>query len=94
MATIKLLKQKMLIYHTLYDKVGTMIIRCPECGKSIVVQGLGRKAFKMPVTKVCDALRLHNSVLGAATDLGCSRAYIYKVLKTNGLTAKEILEKS
>ena len=48
----------------------------------------------MPVTKVCDALRLHNSVLGAANELGCSRAYVYKVLKTNGLTAKEVLEKS
>lgn len=60
----------------------------------IYIYGLGRKAFKMPVTKVCDALRLHNSVLGAANELGCSRAYVYKVLKTNGLTAKEVLEKS
>ena len=71
-----------------------MKVLCTYCGKSIMVSGLGRKAFNMPVIKVCDALRLHHSVLVAANELGCSRAYIYKVLKTNGLTAKEVLEKN
>jgi len=55
-----------------------MKVLCTYCGKSIMVSGLGRKAFNMPVIKVCDALRLHHSVLVAANELGCSRAYIYK----------------
>jgi hypothetical protein len=70
-----------------------MIIQCPACGKSVMVNGLGRKAFNMPVTKVCDALLLRHNVLGAANELGCSRAYIYKVLKANGLTAEKVLVK-
>ena len=68
-----------------------MIIPCPHCGKSVVVNGLGRKAFNMPVTKVYDALRLHRSVLGAANELGCSRAYIYKLLKAAGLTPADVI---
>jgi hypothetical protein len=56
------------------------------------VEGLGRKAFNMPVTKVCDALRLHRSVLGAANELRCSRAYIYKVLKVDGLTPADVIK--
>ena len=69
-----------------------MLIRCPHCGQSFVVNGLGRKAFNMPVTKVCDALRLHHSVLTAASELGCSRAYVYKVLKHNGLTLADVIK--
>lgn len=46
----------------------------------------------MPVTKVCDALRLHRSVVTAANELGCSRAYIYKVLKADGLTPAEVIK--
>ncbi len=38
----------------------------------------------MPVTNVYDALQHNRSVLAAANELGCSRAYIYKVLKANG----------
>ena len=44
----------------------------------------------MPVIKVCDALRLHRDVLAAANSLGCSRAYIYKVLAAAGLTAAQV----
>ena len=69
-----------------------MLVQCQHCGKSVVVNGLGRKAFNMPVTKVCDALRLHRSVLGAANALGCSRAYVYKVLEANGLTQADIIK--
>jgi hypothetical protein len=68
-----------------------MIVQCPHCGETVAVPSLGRKAFNMPVTKVCDALRLHRGVLAAANSLGCSRAYIYKVLKAGGMTAKEVL---
>ena len=69
-----------------------MKVKCLNCGELVVVNGLGRKAFNMPVTKVCDALRLHRSVLGAANALGCSRAYVYKVLKANGLTQADIIK--
>ena len=69
-----------------------MIVRCPNCGKPVVVNGLGRKAFDMPVINVYDALQLHRSVLGAADELGCSRAYIYKVLKAAGLTSADVIK--
>ena len=69
-----------------------MLIQCPHCGGTVVVNGLGRKAFNMPVTKVCDALRLHRSVLATANALGCSRAYIYKVLKIQGLTPADVIQ--
>jgi transposase-like protein len=70
-----------------------MKVLCPYCGKSVVVHGLGRKAFSIPVTKVCDALRLRHNVLAAAKELDCSRGYIYKVLKQHGMTPKEVLSK-
>ena len=70
-----------------------MLVQCPHCGQSVVVNcDLGRKAFNMPVTKVCDALRLQRSVLAAANELGCSRAYIYKVLKAAGLTPADVIK--
>jgi len=57
-----------------------------------VVNGLGRKAFNMPVINVYDALRLHRSVLAAANELGCSRAYIYKVLKAEGVILADVIK--
>jgi len=36
-------------------------------------------------------LKRTSTVRQAAEKLGCSRAYIYKVLKANGLTIKEVL---
>ena len=69
-----------------------MLIECPHCGGRIAVNGLGRKAFNMPVINVYDALQLHRSVRGAANELGCSRAYIYKVLKTEGLTPADVIK--
>ena len=69
-----------------------MLVQCPHCGQPVVVNGLGRKAFNMPVTNVYDALRLRRSVLAAANELGCSRAYIYKVLKADGLTPADVIK--
>lgn len=69
-----------------------MMVQCPHCGKPpVVVQGFGRRAFNMPVTKVCDALRQHCSVLAAANSLGCSRTMIYKILKANGMTPADVI---
>ncbi len=70
-----------------------MIVQCPHCGGTVAVNGIGRKPFNMSVTKVCDALRLHRSVLAAANELGCSRAYIYKVLKAGGLTVQDFIKR-
>lgn len=68
-----------------------MIIRCPHCGESVVVNGFGRRPLDIAVTKVCDTLRLHHDVTRASNELGCSRAYIYKVLKANGLKLRDVI---
>jgi len=65
-----------------------MIIHCPNCGKSVTVNGMGRKLLNIPVKIICDTLRAHSTVLGAALELGCSRGYIYKILKNAGMTVK------
>jgi predicted transcriptional regulator len=67
-----------------------MIIECPFCGKSVVVNGFGRPRLNIPVNKVCDALELHHSVTAAARELGCSRGYIYKVLKERNLKVESM----
>ena len=69
-----------------------MLIQCPNCGGTLALNSFGRRPLNIGVTKVCDALRLHRSVLAAANELGCSRAYIYKVLKANGLTAAALIK--
>lgn len=68
-----------------------MKITCPNCRQEVVVSGLGRKAFNMPVIKVCDTLGVYPSVLLAANNLRVSRGYIYKILKANGLKVKDYL---
>jgi len=60
-----------------------MIITCPHCGKSVVVKGLGQKPLNIPLKNVYDALQASGNVSAAAHSLGCSRAYVYKVLKAN-----------
>ena len=70
-----------------------MLVRCPHCGKSVVVNGFGRRPLNIVVTKVCDSLQLHRSVVLAANELGCSRAYIYKVLKADGLTVADVIRR-
>jgi len=68
-----------------------MIVSCPHCGKSVVVNGLGRKPLNIPLKIVCDALQEHRSVKSAANELRCSEAYIFKVLKANELKLKDII---
>ena len=69
----------------------TMKIQCPNCGKTVKVKGIGRRPLNIPVTKVCDTLQARRNVLAAAQNLNCSRGYVYKVLKANGMTAKGVL---
>jgi hypothetical protein len=71
-----------------------MIIPCPHCGKSVVVNGLGRKPLNIPLKNVCEALQTYRSVGAAAQELNCSQGYIFKVLKDNGLKVKQVINGS
>ena len=68
-----------------------MKVQCPNCGHSVVVNGLGRKPLNIPLKNVYDALQAHGSVAAAANELRCSQAYIFKVLKANGLRLKDMV---
>ncbi len=64
-----------------------MNIQCPNCGCDIVVKGSGgRKPSTVSLVSVCDALKSYPTVREAAKALGCSRALLYKVLKTGKMT--------
>jgi hypothetical protein len=66
-----------------------MIIKCPNCGEAVPVNGLGRKPLNITVKNICDALRDSLTVTEAAKVMGgCSRAYIYKTLKAQGMSPK------
>lgn len=69
-----------------------MLVQCPHCGKSVMVNGIGRKPLNIAVNNVYDALRLYRSVVTAANELRCSRAYIYKVLKADGMTPADVIK--
>jgi molybdenum-dependent DNA-binding transcriptional regulator ModE len=70
------------------------VIVCPHCGGTVEINGLGRRPLNIGVIKICDALRLQGNVREAAKSLGCSCAFVYKILKTNGLTHSEVLNKN
>ncbi len=68
---------------------------CWNCGRPVPLQGrlgLGRKPLNIPLTKICEALQAHGNALGASKYLGCSEAYIFKVLKANSLKVEQVLE--
>jgi molybdenum-dependent DNA-binding transcriptional regulator ModE len=69
------------------------MVTCPYCGKVAATLSLGRPVLDIGVINVCDALRLYRSVSVAAEKLGCSRAFIYKVLKAEGLIAKDMIKR-
>ena len=70
-----------------------MIVPCPHCGKSVKVNGLGRKPLNIPLKNVCECLRRHNSIAEAADELRCSQSYIFSVLKANGLRLRDVIKK-
>lgn len=70
-----------------------MIVECPHCGKSVTVNGIGRRPLQHSVKNICDALLSTRSVKLAANELNCSRGYIYQVLKRQSTTPKEVLAK-
>ena len=69
-----------------------MIVRCQHCGKSVVVNGLGRKPLSISLKNVCEALQAHCNVVTAAQEIGCSQAYIFKALKANRLKLKDVFK--
>lgn len=70
-----------------------MIVQCPNCGHKVAVGGLGRKRLNIPFKNVLEALQAHRSVGGAAQELGCSEAYIFGILKDNGLRLKDVVKR-
>ncbi len=70
-----------------------MIVQCPHCGESIVVNGLGRKRLNIPLKNICEALRSDGNVAAAARELHCSQGYIFNILKSHGLKPRDIIEK-
>ena len=70
-----------------------MKVLCQHCGQLTNTNVTGRKPLNYSVKNVCDALLSCCSVSLAAQKLGCSRGYIYQVLKQRGTTPKEVLAK-
>ena len=68
-----------------------MLVQCQHCGKSVVVNGLGRKRLNIPLKNISDCLQTHRNVVSAANELGCSPAYIFGVLKVNGLKLQDVI---
>ena len=68
-----------------------MIVQCPHCGQSVVVNGLGRRRLNIPLKNVLECLKAHRNVVAAASELGCSQAYIFGVLKANGMKLKDVI---
>jgi molybdenum-dependent DNA-binding transcriptional regulator ModE len=63
-----------------------MIVQCPHCGETKDLGRVtGRKPLNIGVNNVCNALQEHRTITAAAKELGCSRGYIYKVLKEAGV---------
>lgn len=58
-----------------------MKVTCPNCHFEIQVRGLGRKQLPIGVNDVYDALKTYRTITATARALGCSRGYIYNVLK-------------
>ncbi len=56
-----------------------------------MVNGLGRKRLNIPLKNVYESLKVHRNMEVAANELGCSQAYIFGVLKVNGLKLKDVI---
>lgn len=68
-----------------------MIKKCPNCGKPVVVNGLGRKRLNIPFKNISEALQMHKNVKVAAEDLGCSIGYIYQECGKKGKNPRDII---
>jgi hypothetical protein len=68
-----------------------MLVPCPHCGGQVAVNGLGRKRLNISLKNVYECLQAQRNVVTAANELGCSQAYIFGVLKANGLKLKDVI---
>lgn len=66
-----------------------MKIVCPHCGKCVFMNKQGRQPLGINDSKVIDVLLDSSTRQEAAKKLGCSRGYIYGVLRGNGLVVKK-----
>ena len=69
-----------------------MRVLCPNCGKTVVVGGLGRKRLDISLKNICEALRSHRNVKAAARQLNCSQGYIFNSLKAHGLRLQDVID--
>ena len=56
-----------------------------------MVNGLGRKRLNITLKNVCETLQVHRDVVAAAQELNCSQAYIFGILRANGLKLKDVI---
>ena len=61
-----------------------MKINCPHCGKSVVVNGLGRKKGNYNVQNVLDTYHLYGSIRPVARKLDIPPGTVWHILKDNG----------
>jgi len=81
------------VYGVIQNQRGNeMIVNCPHCGKSVVVNGLGRKPLNIPLKNVFESLQAYRDVTATARELGCSPSYIFGVLKKKGLKLNEVIK--
>ena len=69
-------------------------IVCPHCGKKVALtkrNRLGRKPLNLSVKNVCDTIQDCCDIALAAEKLGCSRGYVYKVLKEQGRSPRDFI---
>lgn len=62
-----------------------MKVSCPECGKCIEVQGIGRKKGLYPVQNVLDAYQAGSSMYWVAIKFGLTRGTVKRILNTHGI---------
>lgn len=76
-----------------------MLVQCPHCGKSVVVQGLGRKACDIPFKNVLNALQNSCTVRQAVENLrqefnSGSVGYIYNQCRAHGIKPLDVIRKN
>lgn len=69
------------------DRVKAGMARAKAEGHS-----LGRKMLNLDVISIYDALHTYKNIAEAASELKCSRAYIYQELAKYGTNPKEVIE--
>jgi hypothetical protein len=74
------------------ERTKEMKVICPHCGKTVVIDGLGRKPLNIGLEKIIEALRRHCSAEAAGQELGCSEGHIFGILKEHGLKLKDVRE--